>query len=339
MTPIRPLEWTAALAEPVAELSWSPENRWLAVGGVEGRVWILDAQSGQLIRDWVAHPKGLFRCSFSPTSDDLATSGQDGVVRVWDVERGECRKSLPCGSAWVENLAWSADGTWLAATAGRHLHLWRPDTTETHAVPASPSTLTAITWHSVHNELAVARFGGVELWNADTAERTTTLPWKTSLISVAWSPDGRWVVSGTQELSVQIWELPFRPGEELAMSGYTAKVRQLAWHHSGRYLATGGGTEIMVWDCGGRGPSGTSPRILTGHTAKLACLTYQKAGHLLASGGTDGVVQLWNAGKSSQALRQHRLGEEITALSWDRTDGRIAVGTHLGTVGVAAVPR
>jgi hypothetical protein len=39
------------------------------------------------------------------------------------------------------------------------------------------------------------------------------------------------------------------------MSGYEAKVRSLAWHHSGRYLATDGGQEPMVWDCSGKGPA------------------------------------------------------------------------------------
>ena len=90
-----------------------------------------------------------------------------------------------------------------------------------------------------------------------------------------WSPNQRWIVAGTQELSIQIWPLPFRAGEELAMSGYAGKVRELAWHHGGRYLATGGSEQIMVWDCGGHGPSGTTPRILEGHTERITALAYQ----------------------------------------------------------------
>jgi len=332
MIPQRPLDWTATLGEPVAELSWSPDGQWLAVGGVEGRVVVYEAATGKPVRDWQAHEGGLFRCAFAPSTGLLATSGQDGHVRLWNAASGEADQALPLGAAWVEHLAWSSDGQWLAATAGRNLRLWQPSTGLVHEAPPAKTTWSGLAWHHSRPEIAVARFGGVDIWSATTARCTTSLPWKTSLISVAWSPDGRWIVAGTQELSVQIWQLPFRPESELAMSGYAAKVRQLAWHPSSRYLATGGGIEIMVWDCAGKGPEGTSPRILTGHLGKVTALAYQKAGHLLASGGEDGRVLLWNAGKSSDALRQYQLGASITAVAWDARDTRLAIGTHTGEV-------
>lgn len=332
MIPQRSLDWTTTLGEPVAELSWSPDGQCLAVGGVEGKVVVYEVTSGKPIREWQAHSGGLFRCAFSSSTGLLATSGQDGQVRLWNAISGEVGQTLPMGSAWVEHLAWSSDGQWLAATAGRTLRLWQPSTGIIHEVPPAKTTWSGLTWHHSRPELAVARFGGVDIWSASSVQWTTSLPWKTSLISVAWSPDGRWIVAGTQELSVQIWQLPFRPESELAMSGYAAKVRQLAWHPSSRYLATGGGIEIMVWDCAGKGPEGTSPRILTGHQARVTVLAYQKAGHLLASGGEDGRILLWNAGKSSDALRHYPLSNPITALAWDTRDTRLAIGTQGGEV-------
>ncbi len=339
MTPLRPIDWTTPFGQPATELSWSPDGQWIAVGGVEGRIAIFETTSGRLAHSWDAHPGGLFHCAFAPRTGLLASSGQDGQVRLWDGFTGKPANSLAMGSSWVEQMAWSSDGQWLAVAAGRNLRLWNPASGEVHEAPPAKTTLSALSWHATRTEVAVARFGGVDIWSAEKAELLSTLPWKTSLISVAWSPDGRWMVAGTQELSVQIWQLPFRPESELAMSGYAAKVRQLAWHASSRYLATGGGTEVMVWDCGGKGPEGTAPRILTGHVGKLTTLAYQKNGHLLASGAEDGRVLLWNAGKSSEALRQHRLGETVTALAWDPSDNRLAIGTHEGEVGMVTVPR
>lgn len=147
----------------------------------------------------------------------------------------------------------------------------------------------------------------MSVYDSETGRVTAELPWKTSLVSLAISPDGRWVVAGTQENSVQIWPLPFREGEELAMSGYDAKVRSLAWHHSGRYLATDGGQELMVWDCSGKGPAGSTPRILEGHPARVSSLAYQKTGHLLAS-GCQGAGVVLECGQIFPAAAGHRLG-------------------------------
>jgi WD40 repeat protein len=197
----------------------------------------------------------------------------------------------------------------------------------------------ALAWSADGRSLAVACYGGVSVYDAETGRVTAELPWKTSLVSLAISPDGRWVVAGTQESSVQIWPLPFREGEELAMSGYAAKVRGLAWHHSGRYLATDGGQELMVWDCGGKGPAGSTPRILEGHPARVSSLAYQKTGHLLASGCQGGRVLFWNAGKSSQPLRATALAGAVTALAWLPGDTRVVAGCQDGRLALISAPK
>jgi WD40 repeat protein len=123
------------------------------------------------------------------------------------------------------------------------------------------------------------------------------------------------------------------------MSGYDAKVRGLAWHHSGRYLATDGGQELMVWDCSGKGPAGSTPRILEGHPARVSSLAYQKAGHLLASGCQAGRVLFWNAGKSSQPLRATALAGAVTALTWLPGDTRVVAGCQDGRLALISAPK
>lgn len=332
--PVRSLQWLVNLGDPVAEVSWSPDGSRLAAGGVDGRLALLEAADGRLAHGATAHEHGLFHCAYSPTDMTVATAGQDGRVKLWDGSSGAAIKDLPFDTAWVEQLAWSPQGTWLAASAGRQLRLWNPATGVVHESTGHRSTIAALAWRRDGTQVASAGYGGVELWEVATGRHLGSLPWKTSLVSVAWSPDGRWVVAGTQELAVQIWELPFKPGEELAMSGYAAKVRELAWHHNGRFLATGGGPDLMVWNCGGRGPAGTSPKILQGHTARVTALDYQEAGHVLASGAQDGLVLLWNAGLSTQALRKFTLPAPVTALRWAADSRRFAAGCHDGSVGV-----
>jgi WD40 repeat protein len=337
MIPVRPAEWSVSLTEPVIDAAWSADGAQVAAIGSEGTAWLVGAADGAIRKSWLAHEGGGFRIDVSRRDGTIASSGQDGHVRLSGPD-GTSIGNFQAGSAWVEQLAWSPDGTWLVVAAGRTVTLWQPGRGVVHVWKDHKSTITALAWRADGQVFAAACYGTVALYRPDPAALIETLPWKTSLISVAPSPDGRWVVAGTQEQSVQIWELPFQAGDELAMSGYAGKVRELAWHMSGRYLATGGGDEIMVWDCGGKGPAGSTPRILEGHQARVNALDYQRTGHLLASGGEDGAVLFWNAGKSSQPLRQTRLNSAVRVVRWSPDQKRVLAGLHGGELAVCPAP-
>ena len=335
--PSRPPLHAASIPDAVVAVSWSPDGRLALVGGAGGGLWITN-DCGGVVGSLPGHADGLFQASWQPSGPWLASAGQDGHARVWDPAAGSQVAAIPAGNAWVEQLAWSPSGEWLAIGAGRTLTLWHRERGVVHVLPAHRSTVSALAWRPDSRVVAAAAYGGVALWDPATGEGTGTLPWKTSMLSLAWSPDNRWVVAGTQDLAIQVWPMPFSEGEELAMSGYPGKVRELAWHASGRYLATGGSDQVMVWDCGGKGPAGTTPRMLEGHLARITALAYQHRGHVLASGGQDGLAFFWNAGKSSQPLRQSPIGGPVTAMAISPDDRLLLAGTHDGRLAWVQFP-
>ena len=105
-------------------------------------------------------------------------------------------------------------------------------------------------------------------------------------------------------------------GRELHMSGYPSKVRELSWDFTGRFLATGGGDVICVWDCGGsKGPEGTTPKMLEGHGATVSAVAWQRRGFLLASGdGCDGIVKRPEEGVFVVNLYPDEIADELDAL-------------------------
>lgn len=335
--PERPLQWTRSLGDFIQSVSWSPSGTLLAVAESGGPLRVLDTQTGDIRQDWSGHEGGSFAAHFSPTEERIVSVGQDGQVRLWEPAHREARNEIPVSSQWIELASWSPDGRSLAIGAGREVLLMGSNGTIRHRLPPRKSTVTALAWRGDSTRIAAASYGAVQIWDAQSGEPEAPLEWKTSLISLAWSPDHRWLVAGTQEQAVQIWELPFKAGEELAMSGYSVKVRELCWHFGGRYLATGDGQEIMVWDCQGKGPAGTSPKILSAHAHRIARLAYQRAGHLLASADESGEILVWNAGKGGDPLRRHRAQKGVSALSWSPDGRRLALGCEDGTVAVAIV--
>lgn len=327
-------DWIVEISDFVASVSWVKEGRALAVAGSSGPITLRAAADGALVDSWAGHDGGTFRAVFAPVGSRLLSVGQDGQVRFWEPGHLAAQAEVKVPSSWVEQAVWAPDGAAAAISAGKQVMILRPDGTVLHRLSPLPSTVSGIVWRADGRELAASAYGRIQIWDSVSGQPKEPLLWKTSLIAISWSPDQRWIVAGTQEQSVQIWEMPFRPGNELAMSGYPGKVRSLAWHYSSRYLATDGGPEIMVWDCGGRGPAGSTPRILEGHQARVSVLTYQKSGHLLASGAEDGRVLLWNAGKSTSPLCQIRMPDGITCLDWSPDGQTLAIGCRSGAVGV-----
>jgi hypothetical protein len=114
----------------------------------------------------------------------------------------------------------------------------------------------------------------------------------------------------------------------------THEVRELAWDHTSRYLATGSGPVVVVWDYAGKGPQSSKPLMLEAHEDFLSGLAFQHTGPLLASGGIDGRVVVWQPGQARQPLTQNVFGAGITQLVWSPDDPGLALGSEVGTVAV-----
>lgn len=327
--------WQTEIGEHVIALAWSPDGTGLAAAAVTGPITLCDGTTGRIRHVLPGHGFGTTALSWSPKGTQLASSGQDGKVKLWNVDTGKVLHTLDGGASWVERVAWSPDGTLLASAAGKNVRLWDAAGKMVREYANHPSTVADIQWKPGAMELASAAYGQIALFHPDKAEPVRSLTWKGSQLVLVWSPDGKYIATGDQDSTVHFWTV--NKGEDLMMSGYPTKVRELAWDCTSRYLATGGGDMPCVWDVSGKGPAGTKPAQLEGHKAKVTALAFQHAGPLLASAGADGLVILWHPGKHKRALAQNKVESAITQTAWSPGDDRLGVGTEGGTVRVCAL--
>jgi len=330
--------WSAAAPDHVVALAWAPDGRTLAAAAGTGPVTLLDAATGAVRTVVRAHERGAAVVAFHPAGGPLATAGMDGAARLWHPHTAAPVADLPGGgAAWVERLAWAADGSRLAVAAGRTVRLWTPDGRRLADLTDRPSTVSDLAWQPGGDTLTALVYGGVKLWTVPAAGPPTSrlFAWKGSPLKMAWSPDGRLLAHGNQDATVHFWYAG--TAEDLQMSGYPTKVRELSWDRTGRFLATGGGNAVCVWDCGGAGPAGSTPQMLAGHAegTTLAAVEYQRQGFLLASAGTDGRVCLWQPANAKRPLAGAADGAGAAAcLAWSPDDKYLAVGYESGAVAV-----
>jgi len=366
--------WAAQLDDYVIDLAWSPDGEdepptsgsqnkkdyVLAAASAAGPISLYDAQNGALQHTLPGHNGGSNCIAWQPSTSMrlLASGGQDPRVKFWDAANGQhCATAELESGNWCEHLAWKpalADSSEtdesptsdsqnkedcvLAVASGRQLYALHADGSVLHRFPAAPKSISALAWRSDAKALAVAYYGGVQLWDGTAFSLQKELPYAGGIESLIWSQDCRWLVSGNHDPSVHLW----RPREdlELQMSGYDTKVSALAFDARSRWLATSGNTDCCVWDCSGAGPEGRVPAMLP-HGAKLCAVAFQNAHGLLAAASEDGTVKLWSVERafsgagngSGKPLRATvTMPAAATRLAWSPDDSLLAIGTTQGIV-------
>ena len=201
------------------DMMFSPDGRSLTIGTALG-IWLYDLATLSPIALWETEQGMVRRVVFSPNGKWLATNNSDQILKVLDIQNGECLTQVEMDD-YISGLTFSPNNQYLAAA-----HYWRSST--------------------------------VEVWHAETGEpfaKYTTDSENTGLYRpISFSPDTRLIAStcipadaDDAELIV-VWEV--RSGQQIAcLSGHTHWVTTLCFSPCGQFLTSGGedGT-VYVWD-------------------------------------------------------------------------------------------
>lgn len=326
--------WAATLEDYVIDLAWAPDGTQLAAASTTGPISVFTTAGGTVRHVLPGHENGTNVLAWQPAAGVLASGGQDGSVKFWDGTAGQHIATARLGSAWVEHLVWNEGrgptrSTLVWAAAGRNLAAIRTDASIAHSFKPAPKTIAAMAAQPSGGCVAVAYFGGVALWDTEHFVAQKEYGYANGIQTLVWSPDGKWLVSGNQDPSVHLW-IP-KHDTELHMSGYETKVKCLSFDRTSRWLATGGGRDVCVWDCGGAGPEGREPAMLP-HEAPVCAVSFQANHGLLATASQDGVVQLWSPDRSQPLRATVRMPSPASKLAWSPDDQHLAIGSAKGVV-------
>jgi len=290
-------------------------------------------ESGESLQ---AHDGAVLCACAHPSGAGLLTGGDDGVL-AWSRPGGvEALAKLP--GRWIDAVAASAESQLIAFAAGREVQV------RDAADPAFERSFTHeksvgdLAFDPKGRRLAAATYGGVWLWYAKIAQQKPhVLKWAGSHVGLAWSPDGKFLMSAMQENQLHGWRLV--DDKNLNMGGYPAKVKAMAFLAKGQMLATSGANGMVVWPfAGASGPMGKqAAEVGFDETTLVARVAATPQGGRVAAGLEDGRVWACDlAGQKLDMLKADK-GPPITALAITADGARVAWGDEEGGAGVLRV--
>jgi len=293
---------------------------------VLGEETLVFAEAGGDVRRMAVHGGAILET----VSDGarIVSGGDDGKLVATDAGSSRVLAADP-KHRWIDHVALGPEGT-VAWSAGKTAFVQARELKEFEA----PSTVGGLAFLPKGFRLAIAHYNGATLWFPNAPQAAPEkLEWKGSHLGALVSPDGRFLVTTMQEPMLHGWRLVDR--QHMRMSGYAARVTSLGWTLGGRWLATSGSSQLILWPFHGKdGPMGKQPRLLAPSEQRIEVVACHPKQDIVAAGYADGMVLLVRVEDGAEILAKKPGDAPVTALAWSADGLLLAFGTESGEAGM-----
>ena len=277
--------------------------------------------------------------SFSLDGSRFVSGSNRGKLQIWeaslDVE--EISTTLKEREA-IRSIAISPSGKLIASASShdRSIYLWNVISSELISKLILSSEVISVAFSCANEWLIafVSKNGTVQVWDVTNAETIILGKHMGSIHSVAFSPDGKHVASGSSNKSICIWSIEKRSLAFAPIEGHFADVCSVAYSPKGGRLVSGSHDKtVRIWDPA----TGWPYFIFRGHFDFVSSVAYSDDESYIVSGSRDTTILVWDA-KDGQILHKLFAGTRVLSVCFSLDGKRILSGYDDRTVCVWDVP-
>ena len=289
------------------------------------------------IGEFEAHTSAIESVAFSPVDARVLATSNYGAIYIWELSEdgrtSALRHRLSGHFHQVRAIAWSSDGLFLVSGSyDKTIRRWNTSSGACELTIQTPERVNAVALSPADNKHILSGGQTTYVWDSSTGEIIFgPLQVHPIVLSVAYSPNGQYFVSGSSDGSIVIWDSTTGTIHLAPFKSHSIAINSIAFHPTSEAFATASfGGMTVVWDANtfetiheipdvstntseglvqyspdGRFTLGTSQgqiRVLDAQTGKVlgkppgvgeVAVAFSQDGQWIASGSDRGSVKIW----------------------------------------------
>jgi hypothetical protein len=284
----------------IRSISISPDLPIVATGSEDTTIRLWNIDTGVKSRILAGHQKSVETIAFHPHQSGLIYSGdRAGVIKLWQADLGTELISIDSQQSKVNCLAISPDGKLMVSGGSdKTIKLWNIGSTETRSIDylttlkAHQLAVNKIAFNPIEGEVKFASVSSdrrVMLWGESTSPLSIFTTHTQAVRSIAFSPDGKFLVTAGDDGLIQICDMDSRKLVR-TMSAHRWTISSLSFLADGNILVSASWDgNIKFWQV----DSGVEIDCIKTHEAEVLGMAICQQRQLIVTASRDRTAKIW----------------------------------------------